>query len=53
MYPVELSTELMLACTVALSPTLKQPNSQQQQQQPHLQSSPHPKLLERLPDVIR
>lgn len=39
-HPIELSTELMLACTVVLSPlnTLKQP---------------HPKVLERLPDLIR
>ncbi|XP_063697590.1 S phase cyclin A-associated protein in the endoplasmic reticulum-like [Culicoides brevitarsis] len=40
LYPVELSTELILACTVALSPSnsLKQAN---------------PKVLERLPDLIR
>ncbi|GAB0093882.1 uncharacterized protein DMENIID0001_090700 [Sergentomyia squamirostris] len=37
--PVELSTELMLACTVALSPTFTMTQS-------------HPKLLDRLPDVI-
>lgn len=38
-HPVELSTELMLACTVALSPV----NSMKQS---------HPKVVERLPDVI-
>ncbi|XP_059612655.1 S phase cyclin A-associated protein in the endoplasmic reticulum [Phlebotomus argentipes] len=37
--PVELSAELMLACTVALSPTFAMKQS-------------HPKLLDRLPDVI-
>ncbi|XP_055686257.1 S phase cyclin A-associated protein in the endoplasmic reticulum [Lutzomyia longipalpis] len=37
--PVELSTELMLACTVALSPTFTMKQS-------------HPKLLDRLPDVM-
>ncbi|XP_055597879.1 S phase cyclin A-associated protein in the endoplasmic reticulum [Uranotaenia lowii] len=40
LYPVELSTELILACTVALSPT----NSLKQT---------HPKVVERLPDLIR
>lgn len=40
LHPVELSTELMLACTVALSPS----NSLKQT---------HPKVLERLPDLIR
>uniref|UniRef100_A0A0P6IY67 Cyclic nucleotide-binding domain-containing protein n=1 Tax=Aedes aegypti TaxID=7159 RepID=A0A0P6IY67_AEDAE len=39
LYPVELSTELILACTVALSPT----NSLKQT---------HPKVVERLPDLI-
>lgn len=39
LHPVELSTELILACTVALSPS----NSYQT----------HPKLVERLPDIIR
>lgn len=39
-HPIELSTELMLATTVVLSPfnVLKQP---------------HPKVLERLPDIVR
>ncbi|XP_055541837.1 S phase cyclin A-associated protein in the endoplasmic reticulum [Wyeomyia smithii] len=39
LYPVELSTELILACTVALSPS----NSLKQT---------HPKVVERLPDLI-
>ncbi|XP_055847204.1 S phase cyclin A-associated protein in the endoplasmic reticulum [Episyrphus balteatus] len=38
-HPVELSTELMLACTVALSPSYTKKHS-------------HPKVLERLPDLI-
>uniref|UniRef100_W8AU12 S phase cyclin A-associated protein in the endoplasmic reticulum n=2 Tax=Ceratitis capitata TaxID=7213 RepID=W8AU12_CERCA len=38
-HPVELSTELMLACTVALSPSYTKKHT-------------HPKVLERLPDLI-
>lgn len=39
-HPIEISTELMLACTVVLSPfnTLKKP---------------HPNVLERLPDLVK
>ncbi|XP_054744523.1 calponin homology domain-containing protein DDB_G0272472 [Anastrepha obliqua] len=39
-HPVELSTELMLACTVAMSPSYTKKHT-------------HPKVLERLPDLIR
>uniref|UniRef100_A0A1A9WJ40 S phase cyclin A-associated protein in the endoplasmic reticulum N-terminal domain-containing protein n=1 Tax=Glossina brevipalpis TaxID=37001 RepID=A0A1A9WJ40_9MUSC len=39
-HPVELSTELMLACTVAMSPSYTKKHT-------------HPKILERLPDLIR
>uniref|UniRef100_A0A1I8NHE2 S phase cyclin A-associated protein in the endoplasmic reticulum N-terminal domain-containing protein n=1 Tax=Musca domestica TaxID=7370 RepID=A0A1I8NHE2_MUSDO len=39
-HPVELSTELMLACTVALSPSYTKKHT-------------HPNVLERLPDLIR
>ncbi|XP_067623077.1 calponin homology domain-containing protein DDB_G0272472 isoform X2 [Eurosta solidaginis] len=39
-HPVELSTELMLACSVAMSPTYTKKHT-------------HPKVLERLPDLIR
>ncbi|XP_013104459.2 S phase cyclin A-associated protein in the endoplasmic reticulum [Stomoxys calcitrans] len=38
-HPVELSTELMLACTVALSPSYTKKHT-------------HPNVLERLPDLI-
>ncbi|XP_054084108.1 calponin homology domain-containing protein DDB_G0272472 isoform X2 [Zeugodacus cucurbitae] len=38
-HPVELSTELMLACTVAMSPSYTKKHT-------------HPKVLERLPDLI-
>ncbi|XP_037882095.1 S phase cyclin A-associated protein in the endoplasmic reticulum isoform X2 [Glossina fuscipes] len=38
-HPVELSTELMLACTVAMSPSYTKKHT-------------HPKILERLPDLI-
>ncbi|XP_050084102.1 uncharacterized protein LOC126570406 isoform X2 [Anopheles aquasalis] len=41
MFPVELSTELILACTVALVPC----NSSQKQ-------TTHPKVAERLPDLL-
>uniref|UniRef100_A0A182VSZ3 SCAPER_N domain-containing protein n=1 Tax=Anopheles minimus TaxID=112268 RepID=A0A182VSZ3_9DIPT len=42
LFPVELSTELILACTVALLPT--SPTSKQ---------ATHPKVAERLPDLLR
>uniref|UniRef100_A0AAG5DT33 S phase cyclin A-associated protein in the endoplasmic reticulum N-terminal domain-containing protein n=1 Tax=Anopheles atroparvus TaxID=41427 RepID=A0AAG5DT33_ANOAO len=41
LFPVDLSTELILACTVALLPT-----------SPSLKQTTHPKVAERLPDVL-
>ncbi|KFB48137.1 AGAP010207-PA-like protein [Anopheles sinensis] len=41
LFPVELSTELILACTVALLPT-----------SPSLKQPTHPKVAERLPDLL-
>uniref|UniRef100_A0A182N8P7 SCAPER_N domain-containing protein n=1 Tax=Anopheles dirus TaxID=7168 RepID=A0A182N8P7_9DIPT len=42
LFPVELSTELILACTVALLPTSPTPKQMA-----------HPKVAERLPDLLR
>uniref|UniRef100_A0A182P8C2 SCAPER_N domain-containing protein n=1 Tax=Anopheles epiroticus TaxID=199890 RepID=A0A182P8C2_9DIPT len=42
LFPVELSTELILACTVALLPTSSSPKQ-----------ATHPKVAERLPDLLR
>lgn len=39
-HPIELSTELILATTVVLSPF-------------NIVKQPHPKVLERLPDIVR
>ncbi|XP_035909541.1 S phase cyclin A-associated protein in the endoplasmic reticulum [Anopheles stephensi] len=41
LFPVELSTELILACTVALLPT-----------SPSTKQATHPKVAERLPDLL-